>query len=442
MVLLVSKLGEGMVGPCEATPSDILSLSLIDALPGLRPKVRSLHVFRQGPNAAAVIREALSRVLVHYYPLAGRLIHSPLLQLACTGEGVWFVEASVQCSLEAIDYLDNEVLEWRLQLLPQPPPEKDGFDPLLLVQVTQFKCGGFVMGLEFSHCVCDGLGAAQFLKAVGESARGLQLPTNIPPAWCREALPAQPIDHAILQPRPPPPPSYVEEHNRPLKHADIDISSDSIARLKRQFWEVTGKPCSTFEVLAARVWKCRAQAITYNNSTAGAAGLNHNNLNGDDATLVFFSNARRLVVPPLPQGFYGNCIFPVVVSLPLEKLRCTSQVETVKLIQEAKSKLPSQFAKWVDRTQRDDDDGYMDPFRAAPLSYATLFLSEWGRLGFGEVDYGWGPPIYFVPADYSGTIPVCIVGCPPSSDKGVRLMTWCVEESHLNIFRQLLMKKP
>ena len=140
MVLLVSKLGEGMVGPCEATPSDILSLSLIDALPGLRPKVRSLHVFRQGPNAAAVIREALSRVLVHYYPLAGRLIHSPLLQLACTGEGVWFVEASVQCSLEAIDYLDNEVLEWRLQLLPQPPPEKDGFDPLLLVQASMRAC--------------------------------------------------------------------------------------------------------------------------------------------------------------------------------------------------------------------------------------------------------------------------------------------------------------
>ena len=135
-VLSVSKLSEGMVVPCEVTPSGTLGLSLIDALPALRDKVRSLNVFRHGPNAATVIREALSKALVHYYPLAGRLVEAPLLQLACTAEGVWFVEASAQCNLEAIDYLDNEILEWRLQLLPQPPPEKDGFDPLVLMQAS------------------------------------------------------------------------------------------------------------------------------------------------------------------------------------------------------------------------------------------------------------------------------------------------------------------
>lgn len=136
MVLAVSKFGEGMVVPCEATPSGMLSLSVIDALPAMRAKVRSLQVFRHGPNAAAVIRDALSKALVHYYPLAGRIVESPVLQLSCTGEGVWFVEASAQCNLEAIDYLDSDFMDWRFQLLPPSPPEKDGFDPLVLVQAS------------------------------------------------------------------------------------------------------------------------------------------------------------------------------------------------------------------------------------------------------------------------------------------------------------------
>ncbi|KAJ8636231.1 hypothetical protein MRB53_010498 [Persea americana] len=438
MVLLVSKLSEGMVVPCGETPSGNLSLSLIDALPALRAKVRSLHVFRHGPNAAAIIRAGLSRALVHYYPLAGRLVESPLLQLACTGEGVWFVEASSQCNLEAIDYLDNEILEWRLQLLPQPPHEKDGFDPLVLVQVTQFTCGGFVMGLEFSHCLCDGMGAAQFLNALGESARGLQFPT-IPPAWCREALPA-PLLAAVTVPPPPPP---IEVPDGPLELANIDISPEFIAILKRQFLEIAGKPCSTFEALAARVWRCRAQAISHNNSSATA----DKNLNGENTTLLFFSNTRRLVDPPLPTGFYGNCIFPVTISLPLEMLKRANQVETVKLIQEAKAKLPNQFTEWLARTKRHDhdgnDDGYVDPFAPPPdLSSDMLFAGEWGRLGFGDVDYGWGPPVHLVPVHYSSTMPLWIMSFPPAPRKGVRLVTWCVDRSHLSTFRQLLTDQP
>jgi hypothetical protein len=40
------------------------------------------------------------------------------------------------------------------------------------VQVTTFACGGFVVGFRFSHAVVDGLGAAKFVGAVGELARG------------------------------------------------------------------------------------------------------------------------------------------------------------------------------------------------------------------------------------------------------------------------------
>lgn len=46
-----------------------------------------------------------------YYPLAGRLHVSDhnQLQIACTGEGVWFVEALVDCTLDALNYFDDSI---------------------------------------------------------------------------------------------------------------------------------------------------------------------------------------------------------------------------------------------------------------------------------------------------------------------------------------------
>jgi len=80
-----------------------------------------------------------------------------------------------------------------------------------------------------------------------------------------------------------------------------------------------------------------------------------------------------------------------------------------------------------------------DPF-APPLIYTTLFISEWGRLGFNQVDYGWGPPVHIVPIQGSSIIPVGIVGSLPLPKKGIRLMTWCVEEVHRQPFIDQMMK--
>lgn len=51
-----------------------------------------------------MIKRALSEVLVHYYPLAGRLTLSPegKLIVDCTGEGAVLVEAEANCRIEEI----------------------------------------------------------------------------------------------------------------------------------------------------------------------------------------------------------------------------------------------------------------------------------------------------------------------------------------------------
>ncbi|KAG7566679.1 Transferase [Arabidopsis suecica] len=103
------------------------------------------------------------------------------------------------------------------------------------------------------------------------------------------------------------------------------------------------------------------------------------------------------------------------------------------MIKRAKAKLPEEFEKFV------NGDGD-DPF-APEVGYNTLFLSEWGKLGFNQVDYGWGPPLHVAPIQGLSIVPAGIVGSMPLPKKGVRLMTWCVEETHCQLFDDLMTNK-
>lgn len=59
---------------------------------------------RTPPDVAKAVKAALAEALVYYYPLAGRLRGLPDGKLAveCTGEGVVFVEADADVSMEQL----------------------------------------------------------------------------------------------------------------------------------------------------------------------------------------------------------------------------------------------------------------------------------------------------------------------------------------------------
>lgn len=277
-----------------------------------------------------------------------------------------------------------------------------------------------MMGLTFCHSVCDGLGAAQFLNAVGELARGLEHP-SVAPVWGRDFSPPPPKmqqpNATILPNLPLPMPDYQ------LQHANIDISLDQINQLKREFQDSTGQTCSTFEIVVASVWRHRTQAINLGENA--------------QVKLIFFANCRQLLQPPLPQGFYGNCFFPVTITASSGTVAKSSNAEVIELIQEGKAKLEDEFCRWVNGEKLVEDG--VNPF-APPLIYSTLFVSEWGRLGFNQIDYGWGNPVHVVPIQGSAIIPVCIVGLLPSPKRGIRLMTWCAEEAHRQPFLDFMLK--
>jgi hypothetical protein len=288
--------------------------------------------------------------------------------------------------------------------------------------VTQFACGGIVIGLIFSHTICDGLGAAQFLNAVGELAKGAEHLSTIP-VWQRDFFPPPPEEAKLTAPVNPPPPPPIPNYR--LEHANVDITLDQINQLKQEFHQSTGQKCSSFEIVAAKFWSCRTRAINWKQNT--------------QLTLVFFTNCRQLLDPPLPDGFYGNCFFPVTITAWSDSIAGASVNDVVGMIQEAKATLPTAFGKYMKAAKGEsvEEDGD-DPF-ATPMAYTTLFVSEWGRLGFNQVDYGWGAPVHIVPILGSSMMPVGIVGSLPLPNKGVRLMTSCVEEPHRQHFLDQMM---
>ncbi|OIT03933.1 PREDICTED: acyl transferase 4 [Nicotiana attenuata] len=480
MDFLVTRRGGGgnLVTPSGQTPNGVLDLSVIDSLAVLRCNARTLHVFKGGD--ATLIRDAFSKALVPYYPLAGRLkmsVHSnnQLLQIDCSAQGIWFEEASADCTLYDVNYLDEPAaLEDSTfdKLLPQlhssspHPIGHDTFmDPLVLVQVTEFKCGGFVMGLTFCHSICDGLGAAQFLKAVGEFARGVEK-LSATPVWCREYLLPTPSaqkgltasDHETKDNSSMSPPFIIPVPDQRLEHASFDIPMDEINQLKHnvmqdQLMDRQNAFCSSFEIIAATLWKQRSRAILdltndemNSSSSSNSSFITTHNAGDDEVKLVFFANCRQLV--PLPDGFYGNCFFPVTVKASNKIVAQASLAEVVKLIKDAKAKLPTEFSQWLNNKtyksvnkDQNGNDQLNDPFAPGPgVGYDTLFISEWGRLGFNEVDYGWGKPVHVIPVQGSAVIPVGIVSKQPLPQNGTRIMTWCVHGQHLPSFLNMMNK--
>nr|CAD1824029.1 unnamed protein product [Ananas comosus var. bracteatus] len=202
----VTKSPPTLVPPASPTPAStlLLPLSSIDRTAAVRVSVDFIQVFSGGgAGAPAAIREGFARALVPYFPVAGRIVESVpgVPEVECSGEGIWFVEAEADCTLDDVNQLERPLMIPKEELLPRPPPEVKLEDAILMAQVTVFKCGGIAVGICFSHLVFDGQGAAQFLKAVGEMARGLPEP-SVMPIWSRDAIPDPPKIPAAARRRP------------------------------------------------------------------------------------------------------------------------------------------------------------------------------------------------------------------------------------------------
>ncbi|KAK9057630.1 hypothetical protein SSX86_022466 [Deinandra increscens subsp. villosa] len=133
-----------LIVPAKPTPRELKPLSDIDDQEGLRFHIPVVHIYQQNPkmgnkNPVSVIREALAKVLVFYYPFAGRLKEGPgrKLMVDCSGQGVLFIEAEADVTLKQFGTELRPPFPCKDELFYNVPGSDGILDsPLLLIQVT------------------------------------------------------------------------------------------------------------------------------------------------------------------------------------------------------------------------------------------------------------------------------------------------------------------
>ncbi|KAL8552209.1 hypothetical protein ACS0TY_001053 [Phlomoides rotata] len=185
-----------VITPSHPTPNHILQLSALDSQLFLRLTVATLLVYKpsNGVDRASItnnVKSALGRVLVPYYPLAGRVrsrADGSGLEVDCRAQGALFIDAVSNSTFYELVRAPKRTDQWREFLSLHVVDVLEG--PPLVVQLTWLSDGGAALAVGISHCLCDGTGFGQFLSSVGQLAmgdRGLD-DMNPKPVWSRHLL--------------------------------------------------------------------------------------------------------------------------------------------------------------------------------------------------------------------------------------------------------------
>lgn len=130
-----------MVPPISETPKEVIWNANVDLVV---PRMHVASVYFYRPTGSPdffdgdIIREAIGKSLVPFYPMGGRLIRQEDGRVAinCQGQGVLFVEADSEAYID--DFGDFACHPAMQELVPKVKPTEDLESyPLLVLQVSQ-----------------------------------------------------------------------------------------------------------------------------------------------------------------------------------------------------------------------------------------------------------------------------------------------------------------
>nr|WGU11332.1 hydroxycinnamoyltransferase 2 [Crinum x powellii] len=419
---MVEILESSFVVPSEPTPSGPIWLSNLDLLVA-RSHTPTVYFYRRPDGVDTVsffavdpLKSALARSLVQFYPLAGRLGADPAgrVEIRCTGEGVLFVVGRSEMNVD--DFGDFEPSDEMRRLLV-PSAESDD-PPLVMFQVTFFKCGGVCLGTAIHHTAADGLAALHFINTWSDFARGI---TTISTPPC--------LDHTLLRARSPPSvpfdhPEYSPKQPATMKpqftSTHLKLSKNQIKHLKSNP-NNPNKPLSTFKAVVAHTWRsaCIARSLAPDEQTR----------------LLMTADARTRMQPPLPPGFLGNAIFRTSAVATAGDISSKTIEFGADKITEATRKLDDAFVRsLIDYLETVDEVKGLQKGKWV-MPRGDMWVISWLGLPIYEADFGWGRPIFMGRAclQFSGL--VYVMGDP--NEIGGIVLAVALEPENMEEFKRV-----
>ncbi|GAU24686.1 hypothetical protein TSUD_322940 [Trifolium subterraneum] len=335
----------------------------------------------KGKDPVDVIRKALAKTLVFYYPFAGRLREGPgrKLMVDCNDEGVLFIEADADVRLEEFgDALQPPFPSLNELLFDVPGTSEVLNTPLLIIQVTRLKCGGFIFAIRLNHTMSDTLGLTQLMSAIGEISCGMKEP-SIAPVWHRELLNARNPPRVTCTHREYEQIADTKGTIIPLDdmiHRSFFFGPTEVASI-RALLPPHQQKHSNFEIITACLWRCRTIALQPNTD--------------EEVRIIVIVNVRGKFNPPLPNGYYGNAFAFSAAVASVGKLIQNPLGYALELIKKAKDDVTREYMHSV-------ADLMVIKNRPNFTVVRSFLVADVTRAAFRDVDFGWGKAVYGGPA--------------------------------------------
>ncbi|KAI5675207.1 hypothetical protein M9H77_06157 [Catharanthus roseus] len=418
-----------LVKPCSSTPNHSLYLSNLDDYDFLRFSVKLIFLFNKSVTTDR-LKASLSRVLVDYYPFAGRLKVSPenddKFVVDCNGEGVVFAEGYMDLTAQQfIQIFDKPNKSWWKLLCKLDAPTFLDIPPLV-IQVTNLRCGAVILCIAVHHFLSDGMGTSQFMHAWAHLTRNPGMDLPITPVHFRHVFksrnpPQVTFSHPTFTKSEPKKDGIPQKalnilqylrSQAPLISVSLTFTAGHILHLKKQCEPLL--KCTSFEALASHTWRCWVKAL----DLPPLATIK----------LLFSASVRKAFDSELPHGYYGNGFVLACAEATVKDVADANLHGTVKMVQNAKSSLTEEYV----RSMID----YLEDKTVKTDLCSSFVITQVSKLGFEELDFGEGKPLQMGPLVSS----IYCMFLPVIGDRDAVRVVLSMPESTVSNFKNYMME--
>ncbi|XP_043709489.1 protein ECERIFERUM 2 [Telopea speciosissima] len=240
------------------------------------------------------IKESLFKLLDHCSAASGRIRRSELGRpfIKCNDTGVRIIEAQTNFTLD--EWLRSN--DWSLHSLlvsNQVLGPDLHFSPLVLLQITRFKCGGISLGLSWAHLLGDAFSASRFINLWSHIMADHPPPKLLNTPEPEPELPTseKPITSQFLSAKRIEPVGdyWLSVNNCKMEAYTFQINASQLTQLQSKI------PSEPFEALSVVIWQCIAR-IRENNEPRTVTICRKDSRNGETNNLSLSNNQILLSV--------------------------------------------------------------------------------------------------------------------------------------------------